>query len=111
MDDMFGREAVPLGNFGIPGSASAQRGAFGDELWPGGAVDGPVHAAAAQQRVVCRIHYGVHRKLGDVAPENFDFLFHGRPPRALSIKSRKVFRLTISSSSLSPFGVSSIIGM
>ena len=49
-----------------PGPAAAQGPAFGQELRPRGPVDGPVHAAAPQQRGVGRIDDGVHGHLRDV---------------------------------------------
>ena len=66
MDDVARGQAIAFGDPGLAGGAAAQCAALLKELPPGGAVDGAVHSAAAQQRLVGRVHDGVHREPGNV---------------------------------------------
>jgi hypothetical protein len=50
MDHVFGGEPVAHGDLGVAGFAAAKRAAFGEQLGPGGAVDGAIDATAAEQR-------------------------------------------------------------
>jgi hypothetical protein len=50
VDDIGGRKAVAAGNASLPGGATAQATAFGEQIGPGGAVDGTVHAVAATRQ-------------------------------------------------------------
>ena len=52
MDDVPGFEAIAAGDLGGAGVAAAERATFGEKLGPGGAMDGAVDAAAAEQRPV-----------------------------------------------------------
>ena len=50
MNDVPGLEPIAAGDLGGTGVATAQRLAFGQQLRSGGAMDGAVDAAAAEQR-------------------------------------------------------------
>ncbi|MCI0639826.1 MAG: hypothetical protein L0Y72_16330 [Gemmataceae bacterium] len=92
MDDVFGRQFVALGDFGFAGGAAAERFALGQQFAPRRAVDGPVHAAAAQERSVGGVDDGVHSELGDVAflkVEALGEVFgHGSSPRIVASRGR-----------------------
>ena len=66
MNDVPGLEAIAAGDLGGTGVATAQRLALGQQLRSGGAMDGAVDAAAAEQRPVRCIHDGVDVERRDV---------------------------------------------
>ena len=72
MDDVAGCQAIAPGDPRLAGRAAAQRTAFGEKLGTGGAVDGAIDAAAAQQAFVGRVHYGIDVEAGDVAFDDLD---------------------------------------
>ena len=80
VDDMAGLEAIAARDLGLAGLAAAERAAFGEQLRPGGAMDGAVDAAAAEQGGVGRVDDGVDVERGDVGLEDLDAVRHGCPP-------------------------------
>ena len=66
MDHMLGRKPVAACDLGAAGFAAAKRSAFGKQLRSGGAMNGPIHPAAAEQRAIRRIDDNVERKRRDV---------------------------------------------
>ena len=60
MNDMPRRQAISLGDFGAAGLAAMQRAAFGEEFGPGRAMDRPIDAATAEQRLVRSVDDGVN---------------------------------------------------
>lgn len=69
MDDEAGLELVAAGEAGLARGASPQGAALGQQLGAGGAMDGAIHAASAQERAVGGVHQGVHFLGDDVALE------------------------------------------
>ena len=63
---------MPAGDLGLPGLATVQGAALGEQSGAGSTVDRAVHAAAAQQRAVRRVDDGLHLEPGDVAFDDFD---------------------------------------
>lgn len=59
VDDVAGGEIVPGGEFSLAGGSAAEAGAFGEQSVAGGAVDGAVNAAAAEEGVVGGVDDGV----------------------------------------------------
>jgi hypothetical protein len=49
MDHMPCRHTISEGDLGVAGLAAMERAAFGEKLWPGGAMNRAIDAAAAQQ--------------------------------------------------------------
>jgi hypothetical protein len=76
VDDISGRQTIPLGQLGISGFAAAQPGAFLQQPRTGSAMNGAVHSAAAQQSIVGGIDYGIHRQSGNVSLDDFNGSFH-----------------------------------
>jgi hypothetical protein len=72
MDDVPGLEAVAAGDLGGAGVAAAQGLALGQQLRAGGAVDGAIDAAAAEQRAVRCIHDGVDVECRDVGDADLE---------------------------------------
>ena len=66
MDDVLCLQSITAGDLGAAGFAAAQRPAFGEQIWTGGAMDRAVNAAAAEQRPVRRVDDCIERKRGDV---------------------------------------------
>src|SRR3954454_13848805 len=66
MDHMPRGKPVAFRDFGVAGSAAAEAATFGQKFWPGGAVDGAIDAAAAEQRAVRSVDDGVNVQGGDV---------------------------------------------
>jgi hypothetical protein len=60
MDHVFGGEPIALGDLGVAGLAAAKRAAFGEQLRPGGAVDGAIDATTAEQRGIRGVDDGVN---------------------------------------------------
>ncbi len=57
---------MAAGDLGAAGRAAAERAAFVQQVGSGGAMDGAVDAAAAEQRAVGGVDDGVDVKRGDV---------------------------------------------
>jgi len=72
MDDVPRGQSIAFGKLRLARPAAAEQPAFVNQLRPGGAVDGPIDAAAAEQRTVRRIDDRVHLEPGDVAAMDFD---------------------------------------
>ena len=71
MDHMPRREPVAFGDLGVAGGAAAERTAFGQKLWPRGAMDRAVDAAAAEKRRVRGVDDGVNAQCRDVGNDDF----------------------------------------
>ena len=72
MDDELGRKPETRGDFCLARLATVQGNACPQELRTRRPVNCPIDTAATQQGAVCRVHNGIHRKLGDVALDNFN---------------------------------------
>ena len=72
MDDVPGLEAIAAGDLGGAGVAAAQGLAFGQQLRSGGAMDGAVDAAAAEQRGVGGVDDGVDVERRDVGDADLE---------------------------------------
>jgi predicted ArsR family transcriptional regulator len=72
MDDELGRESETRSDFRLARLATVQGNARPQEFRTRRPVNCPIDTAATQQGAVCRIHNGIHRKLGDVALDNFN---------------------------------------
>ena len=70
VDDELRRQAVAFRDLGLSGFAAVQGAALGQQLRPGGPVDGPVHTSAAQQALVGGVDDGVHLHGGDIVSYN-----------------------------------------
>jgi len=70
MDDEFGGEASAVGDDGFAGGEVADfcddGFTFGEDGWAAGAVNGAVHASAAEERGVSGVDDGVGSFFGDV---------------------------------------------
>lgn len=66
VNDVAAWQAVSAGDAGLPRGAAAQLAALLQQFRPGGAVNGPIHPAAAQQRRIGGIHNGIHGQRGDI---------------------------------------------
>src|SRR6185437_11397821 len=88
------RQTKPRCCLRVARGAAVQLAAGFQQLRPRRPMDRPIHAPAAQQRRVGRIHNRVHSKLRDI-PRNHHQLCHGTPPdgnAALAIASlRTIF--------------------
>jgi hypothetical protein len=60
-------QAIAAGDLRLSGRAAAERAAFGQQIGTGGAVNGAVDTAAAEQRFIGGVDDGVDVELGDVA--------------------------------------------
>ena len=76
VDDVPGLQPVAARDLGLAGLAAAERAAFGEQLRPGGAMDGAVHAPAAEQGRLGRVDDGVHVEAGDVGLQDLDPVRH-----------------------------------
>ena len=72
MNDVPGLEAIAAGDLGGTGVATAQRLALGQQLRSGGAMDGAVDAAAAEQRRFGGIDDGVDVERRDVGDADLE---------------------------------------
>lgn len=79
VDDPFRGQIITLGDFRLAGFAAVERAALFQQLRPGGAMDGAVHAAAAQERSVGGVDDGIDVLLGDVALEDCETRVHVTP--------------------------------
>ncbi len=79
VDHVLAGQVVSPGDLGLAGFAAVQRAALLQQPRAGGAVDGAVHAPAAQQRLVGGVDDGVNLHAGDVI--SHDFQRHGNPPQ------------------------------
>jgi hypothetical protein len=72
MDHEAGRKPIASGQSRFSGGTAADGAALGQQFGAGRPVDGPVHAAAAQQGGVGRIDDGIDFQSGNIALPNFD---------------------------------------
>jgi hypothetical protein len=72
MNDMPRRQLVAFGDFGVAGLAAVKRAALSEQLRPGGAMDRPIDAAAAQQRGIRGVDDGINAQCGDVGDNDFE---------------------------------------
>jgi hypothetical protein len=72
MDHKLGRESEPGSNFRLARLAAVQGDARPQEFRTRRPMNGAIDTATTQQGAVRRIHDGIHRKLGDVALDNFN---------------------------------------
>src|SRR5262249_6179539 len=72
VDDVLGFQAIAAGDLGGTGVAAAERAAFGEKLRSGGAMDGTVDAAAAEQCPVGGVDDGPDIERGDVRDADFE---------------------------------------
>src|SRR5262249_18470304 len=76
VDHVAGGEPTGAGHAGVAGRAAAEPAALLENGRPAGPVDGPVDAAAPEERGVRRVHDGVDALRRDVALHQLD-LEHG----------------------------------
>ncbi len=72
MNDMPGLEPVAARDLGGTGFAAAEGAAFSQQIRPCGAVNGAIHAAAAEQRTIGGIYDCVDIQCRDVADDKRD---------------------------------------
>src|SRR4029079_5817220 len=72
MDHMARRQIVAACDLGIAGFAPAERSAFAQQLLAGGALNGAVDAATAEQAFVRRVDDRVHLQTRNIAKRDFD---------------------------------------
>ena len=72
VNDPLGGKFVTACDFGLTRRATAERAAFRQQLRPGGAMDGAIHTAAAEQCCVGGIHHCLHALLSNVASNDSD---------------------------------------
>ncbi len=77
MDHMPRLQTIAAGDLGLAGIAAAERLAFAQQFRPRRAMDGAVHAAAAEQRAVGGIDDGIDLERGDVADHKLDMRVAG----------------------------------
>ena len=70
MDDELRRQTGARSDLGLSWCADVQGASLGQQLRPGGPVDGPVHTSAAQQTLVGGVDDGVHLHGGDIVSYN-----------------------------------------
>ena len=74
MDDVLCFQPVALGDLRFAGAAAVQSAALSKQFRPCCPVNGPIHATAAQQAAVGRIHDAVTVQLGDVSLRDFQLI-------------------------------------
>ena len=74
--DVTRRQPPRRGRLRVAGGAAAEQAALREDRGPARPVDRAVHAAAAEQRLVGRVHDRVDHLLGDVAPRRLDASGH-----------------------------------
>jgi hypothetical protein len=72
MDDMARFQPIALGDLGFAGPAAVQCAAFGEQFGTGGAMDGTIDAATAQQRFIRGIDDRIDIEPRDVAYDNLE---------------------------------------
>ena len=92
VNDPFGGEFVAARDFGLAGGAAAERTAFRQQFRAGGAMNGAIHPAAAEQRRVGRIHNRVHALLRDVALNQGDATENRQVGHGLFLNTIRLFR-------------------
>jgi len=90
VNDPSGREFVAFGDFGLARDAAAECAAFRQQFRPGRPMDGAIHAAAAQQGRVGRIHNRLHAPLRDVTGDDGDAMGNGIVGFGVQLRNRKM---------------------
>src|SRR5262249_22628654 len=72
VDDVLGFETIAAGDLGRAGGAAAERATLGEKVRGGGAVDGAIDAAAAEQRSVGGVDDGLDIEGGDVGDADLE---------------------------------------
>ena len=85
VDHVFGGQTVALGNLRFTRPAAPQGPAFPQQLRPGGMMDGPVHAASAQEGRIGRVYDGVHLHFRNIVSD--DLKRHKGHPLLLCLSS------------------------
>ena len=70
MNDVSGLEVVAPGNLSMPGFTAAEGSAFSEEFRPGGTMNGPIHAAAAQKGAIGGVDNALRVGLCNIANNN-----------------------------------------
>ena len=68
----FAGSLKPGGDFRLARLATVQGNACPQEFRTCRPMNGAIDTATTQQGAVCRVHNGIHRKLGNVALNNFN---------------------------------------
>ena len=77
MDDMPGEQSMAAGDFGAACRAAAEGAALGQQSGAGGAMNGPVDSAAAEEGLVGGVDDGIDIEAGDVALNYFYSMMKG----------------------------------
>src|ERR1700730_9354822 len=75
VNNKSGRQMMAARNFSFAGPTAAECPAFREQFTAGNAVNCPVDSATTEKCRVCRVHYGVHFELRDVAADALDRAF------------------------------------
>ena len=94
MDDVLCLQPVSLGDLRFAGAAAVQGAALGKQFRPGCPVNGPIHATAAQQAAVGRIHDAVTVQLGDVSLRDFQLISDLFGTHGISSSKRSCIKYT-----------------
>ena len=94
MDDVLCLQPVALGDFRFAGAAAVQGAALGKQFRPCCPVDGPIHATAAQQAAVRRIHDAVTVQLGNVSLHDFQLISDLFGTHGISSSKRSCIKYT-----------------
>src|SRR5260221_4764427 len=70
VNDPLGGQFIASRNSGFACWAPGQCPALHQQLWPGSAMNRPIHSTTAQQRCVCRVHDRIDGLLRDIAFHN-----------------------------------------
>ena len=76
MDNLFTRQIIGISHLALPSFAASQSPTFLQQSRSGSMMDSSIHATTSQQRLVCRIHDGIHFQCRDVTNYNLDILHH-----------------------------------
>ncbi len=74
MNNISGRQIVSPGYFGLAGAAPPEGATFFQQAFTGATMDGAIHSAATQERVVGGVDNGVYRQRRDVFFREFYFI-------------------------------------
>ncbi len=71
VDHVFRRKPVSPGDLGVTGLAAVEHAALGHKLGTGGAMNGAIDPAPAQERRIGRVDDGVNAQRGDISDDDF----------------------------------------